>query len=322
VHSDRFILLEPPSGGTVTGGYRFNDSLAAALPDVRRVAAAPRRLRAAVMRACPVDRRDGCVLLIDSLYLRSARSRGALRRLGSAGHRLILLAHLLASQERSSGRARRADAHRERRVLSAFDGAIAPSAFMAQELAARGMPLRSTVAVHPSAFHDAVRATAPDRPAPPRLLSVANATAVKHIHSALPALATLCDRAWVWEIIGKRSDSRYVSRVRRLAAMHGVAARLRFRGARSPDQVGDAVAGAAALLVTSRFESFGIVAHEAARAGVPVVGWRVGGLPEAVASGGCAESRGATLLELNDSAGLARALEGILSGSGGAAEVT
>jgi glycosyltransferase involved in cell wall biosynthesis len=344
------ILVEPPSAGTITGGYRFNEALAAALPRVRRVTATPRRLEVAVKRVCPIDRREACVVLVDSLYLRAPQSRGAVRRLGSAGHRLILLAHLLASQERSRGSVTRAGARRERCALGAFDGAIAPSAFMAQELAARGVPLHATVPIHPTALSAASRAAPPGRadfrPTTARLLSVANATPVKHLHSALPALAALRDHPWDWEIIGKRRDPRYVLRVRRLAAMHGVAGRVRFRGARSPDQVRNAVEGATALLVTSRFESFGIVANQAARAGVPVVAWRVGGLPEALgfasqsatgrrgvprrrdvpiaagpkdagANGAGPAPRRATLVELNDTAGLARALKEIVSGRDG-----
>jgi len=304
--------MEPPSPNATTGGYRFNASLAGALPELRRVTAAPHRLQKILARTLSNDGESRTTLLVDSLYLRRPQSCGALRRLKHAGFPLILVAHLLASQESPAARGVTADARRERTTLAVFDGAIAPSEFMARELSARGMPPRSTVVVHPASLVGGGRKDqSPQRGRPVScFLSVANVTPVKHLHSALPALATLGEHAWEWEIIGRRTDSRYASRVRRIAALYGVAGRIRFRGARSPDQVRDAMRRATAVLLPSRFESFGMVAHDAAWEGVPIVAWRVGGVPEAVAS---LTSLG--LPALNDSAGLARALRSILSGS-------
>ncbi|NBC28930.1 MAG: glycosyltransferase, partial [Spirochaetes bacterium] len=324
MHEPGAILMEPPSPHATTGGYRFNAQLAGALPELRRVTATPHRLQEVLSRTLTNDGESRTPVLVDSLYLRRRESCGALRRLKRAGFPLILLAHLLASQERSEARRVTPEARRERNTLAVFDGAIAPSEFMARELSARGMPRGSTVVVHPASLGGhgngspagggPSAAEGPPRgPAEPdrerrdvaQFLTVANVTPVKHLHSALPALATLREHAWQWEIIGQRTNSRYVSRVRRIASAYGVAGRIRFRGARSPDQVREAMRRATALLVTSRFESFGLVAYDAAQEGVPTVGWRVGGVPEAVAS---LPSPSASLPALNDSDGLARAL--------------
>lgn len=65
---------------------------------------------------------------------------------------------------------------------------------------------------------------------------------------------------------------------------------------------------ATALLLTSRTESFSLVALEAAACGIPVVAPRVGGLPEVVAHG-----RTGCLFEPGDEAGAARSLARLLA---------
>lgn len=71
-------------------------------------------------------------------------------------------------------------------------------------------------------------------------------------------------------------------------------------------QLQDALAGADALIVCSRWEGFGLVAAEAMRAGVAVVASRVGGLPELVDDG-----VSGLLVPPGDAAALAEALRGL-----------
>ena len=66
--------------------------------------------------------------------------------------------------------------------------------------------------------------------------------------------------------------------------------------------VEEALCGASVFLLPSVSESFGLAALEAMAAGVPVVGSRVGGLPEVVEDGHCG-----TLLDTQDVDGMVRA---------------
>ncbi len=84
------------------------------------------------------------------------------------------------------------------------------------------------------------------------------------------------------------------------ARARGVADRIHFLGQRA-DFAAD-LAHADAFLLPSESESFGVAALEALSAGVPVFGYRVGGLPEVVVDGT------GVLVEPFDTAALARAV--------------
>lgn len=89
-----------------------------------------------------------------------------------------------------------------------------------------------------------------------------------------------------------------------------------FVGPLEREQLAETLRGAAALLIPSHSETFGLVALEAAASGIPVIAARVGGLPEAVGGNGIllddrrAESWAAAidtvLAEAHDAAGRAR----------------
>ena len=289
------ILIEPPTENRRTGGYRINAAICHEVPEIARLRLAPGALTPRALTPRRVSRagpatRD--IVFVDSLYLRHSVAMGALRRLRRRGARLVLLAHLLPSQEQP-GRFRRHAEEREGedRALSAFDGALVPSRFMARELWRRGFaPARLALLRLAEAVARPVRATdpagvsRPGDPDSPLLLSIANLSPVKHLHSILPALAELQDVPWRWEIIGsRRSDPGYVRRFRRLAGMYGLGRRVRLRGPRRPEELASRIAGARAVLVPSRFESFGLVARQSLLAGTAVLASRVGGLPEALA---------------------------------------
>lgn len=65
----------------------------------------------------------------------------------------------------------------------------------------------------------------------------------------------------------------------------GVLSRLRFLGFPTPEMYRATFAGAAALVLPSDYEAFGLVLLEAMAAGLPIVATRVGGVPEAVQEG-------------------------------------
>lgn len=100
--------------------------------------------------------------------------------------------------------------------------------------------------------------------------------------------------------------------LRRQAA--GIEGTVRFHGRRSPEDVARLMRSATALVGPSKrspigwVEGFGLVFMEAARAGTPSIGYRTGGIPEAVADG-----ETGLLADEGDIDALAAAMERILT---------
>ncbi len=81
------------------------------------------------------------------------------------------------------------------------------------------------------------------------------------------------------EIAGSGPEETYL---KKLADSLGISEAVRFLGHVPQEQLGERMARWDALLLPSKQESFGVVAVEAAAVGIPVIGSRVGGIPEIV----------------------------------------
>ena len=92
-----------------------------------------------------------------------------------------------------------------------------------------------------------------------------------------------------------------------------LAGRVRFAGQLPRDEMPALYRSATVLAVTSRHEGQSMVAVEAAASGLPVVGTRVGVLPDL--------GDGATTVPVGDEAGLADALAAVLDDPGRAARM-
>ncbi|BBK41833.1 hypothetical protein STVA_18530 [Allostella vacuolata] len=118
------------------------------------------------------------------------------------------------------------------------------------------------------------------RPGPPVLLHVSSFRAVKDGRAVARIFLAVRRRMRCrLDLAGDGPDRRAL---RRLLRGHG--GDVRFLGFR--EDVPELLAGADLLLLASRAESFSLAALEAMAAGVPVVGPRLGGLPEVVGEGG------------------------------------
>ncbi|MFO0704365.1 MAG: glycosyltransferase [Candidatus Andersenbacteria bacterium] len=86
----------------------------------------------------------------------------------------------------------------------------------------------------------------------------------------------------ILEIAGSGPKEHYL---KKRAQELGVAERVRFLGQVQPQALAQVMTRWDALLLPSRQESFGVAAVEAAAVGIPVIGARVGGVPEIVREG-------------------------------------
>ncbi|MEX1367242.1 MAG: glycosyltransferase family 4 protein [Nannocystaceae bacterium] len=137
---------------------------------------------------------------------------------------------------------------------------------------------------------------------PVRLAVVARLDVPKDPFTLLRALDGLRDRAWTLEWIG---DGPRRERAQRLASSLGLDGRCRFVGARS--DVAQRLAGASVLVLPTDREGLPLCVIEAMRAGLPVVGSAVGGIPELVVDGTTGR-----LVPPRDPASLSRALAHLL----------
>ena len=107
---------------------------------------------------------------------------------------------------------------------------------------------------------------------------------------AIRALAELhAIRGWapVLVIAGEVTpgEEGYAAQLRALAGDLGVGSDVRFVGALHRDVLADLLSAAAVTLVPSFSETFGLTALESAAAGTPVLGFRSGGISEAIEEG-------------------------------------
>ena len=116
---------------------------------------------------------------------------------------------------------------------------------------------------------------------PPLLVHVSNFRPLKRVDDAVRILAAV--RREIPAVLALVGDGPERPRAEALARELGLADVVRFLGAQLDFR--DVLQQADAFLLPSETEGFGLAALEALACGVPVVGSRVGGLPEVVADG-------------------------------------
>ena len=174
------------------------------------------------------------------------------------------------------------DVHRsELAVLSAAAAVLTTSAWTRRWLLDRYDLDPGRVHVAPPGAASA--GLAPGTPTGGQLLCVAAVVPGKGHDQLVRALAQLTDLPWRCTFVGAlHLDRPFVQRVVREAEEAGVADRLRFTGPLAEDDLDAVYAAADALLLCSRFETYGLVVTEALARGLPVVAARVGGVAEAL----------------------------------------
>lgn len=141
-------------------------------------------------------------------------------------------------------------------------------------------------------------------PCEPLILFVGRVTPQKgleYLIRALPKVKAPCT-------LVVAGDGYQLPALRRLAARLGMADRISFRGALDRAAVHELYARAAVLAVPSVWpEPYGMVGPEAMSYGVPVVGFRVGGIPDWLVDG-----ETGFLVDPRDVTGLARSIDALL----------
>lgn len=177
----------------------------------------------------------------------------------------------------------------ELRLARSSDLLIAVSAAEAETIADRlGADPQRIVISRPGVDSDVFAPAPQGLPAGPgRAVVAARLEPLKGLDLAIDALAEIPGPHRPDLVIagGPSADEEYPGTLARRAAEHGVTDRVTFLGPVSRSALADLLRGARMLLVPSHSETYGLVALEAAAAGVPVIAASTGGLREAVIDG-------------------------------------
>ncbi len=176
--------------------------------------------------------------------------------------------------------------------------AVADSAYNEAHLAEAGFA--ATAVIPPSAALGAVVMEATPATTAPSLrrttaaggarwLAVGRVSPNKALENTIAALAVARahgDPEATLHIVGKPATDSYVAALHRYVAELGLAGAVRFAGHASDETVASAYADADVLVVTSEHEGFCVPVVEAMSAGVPVVAFDRGAVPEVLGEAG------------------------------------
>ena len=241
---------------------------------------------------------DGTVVVLDGLVASAATD------LPSFARRLVLV--VLVHMPLAQGSADVAGRAVESAVLAAATGVIATSAWTKRWLLERyALESDRIHVVEPGV--DAAE-IALGTPSGGELLCVAAVTPAKGHDLLVAALAEIEDLSWGCVCAGATDlDPEFVDRLERESIRGGIADRIRFVGTRVGAELEATYAGADALVLCSRAETYAMVVTEALARGIPVIATAVGGVPEALGYG-ADSTRPGILVPPDDPGALAAAL--------------
>lgn len=289
----RVYLVEPAAQGRVSGGYLYNRRLAEAGPAISVVSATMASL-AQGLAALELAASDW--LLLDSLFLEPTAFAAFADARRRTGCRLGLVLHAFPSFVERADRGDKANlvdprpTESELELLGRLDVVVCPGPYGERVIRQSGVdtpivtcPAAAIVPVTGVAQRTHAAAVA----LPLRLLTVGNVTRGKGYQDALDALEACKDLDWRWQIIGGRQwDPNWVAELERRALEAGLGPRVHFLGQLSPEATCQYYLDSDVFLLASFTENHPLVVLEARAHGLPIVAYRVGGVPDIVAGGG------------------------------------
>jgi glycosyltransferase involved in cell wall biosynthesis len=251
-----------------TGGNLFNRQMLAFLEGVATVE------RRVMTNGASLPVKRAGVTLVDSLLLAPA---GDYLRDAPGPH--VLVAHYLHLFE--PGRRDSPEAQRERLFLSRVDAVITTSEYCREVLLEEGFAPQQLAVVTPGLAPGYALEVTPRAPAAARILTVSSILPGKGLRQLLEGLETLADLDWTWELAGDPElDREFSADFHRRVERSSVAERIRLHGAVDPDRMVGLYDDCHLFVLPSRFETCSMATMEAMARGLPVVAYRVGGLPE------------------------------------------
>jgi glycosyltransferase involved in cell wall biosynthesis len=269
------VLLQPPAGGLVSGGYRFNQGLANSL----------RERGAGTLEEWepghPLPLNPARVVLVDSLYLGRPAGDRIRRWLEDGQRRGYLLGHYLPMEDASLDEEQKATWQRNARTwLSTLRGVFC-TGDRQREAWRRHFPGLGEIHFLPPAIPDLRTAPYPEKAvsSPVRLVTVGTLFPGKGQHEILDTLREIRDAPFRWDLIGSReADPAYASQFAQRLQDEGLGGSVFLHGCLSPESCAALLEGAHLCVSASRFESFGMAHAEALARGVPLLAYDVGDL--------------------------------------------
>jgi glycosyltransferase involved in cell wall biosynthesis len=189
------------------------------------------------------------------------------------------------------------------RQLRRADVVFCPSNFAKSELVTYvGIDPQKIVVTHLSADPVFQPSAEPKNGALRNFIFSGSLEPIKGIFDAIAALGIVHQRGyrdWIFKIAGWGDQTA----VRQAAIQNGIAAQIKFLGALDRPTLAAELAGADLAILPSHTDNFGLSIAEAEACGLPLVSYRVGGIPEEVDEG-----RTAILVELFNHQQLADAI--------------
>jgi glycosyltransferase involved in cell wall biosynthesis len=281
------LFVEPHSGGRISGGYLYNQRIAAAAPEVRRCAVGLATLERDLAQ---LDAHEAELVLLDSLFLTPERAAPFARLKSCTGAALGVLLHAFPSFIARGSRREQLQRSlplqptpAELRLLEQLDLLVSPGPYADRVLAECGSSI-ARVVCPPGVDALTAPATARSSEAVLQFISLGSVTQLKGLQDALDALAAMPTRAWRWTIVGSLGvEPQFVSELRRRITGYQLDEHVLLAGEREHAAALAALRSSDVLLISSFTENHPLVALEALAAGVPVAGYAVGGLPDIIA---------------------------------------
>ena len=309
----RLALVTLGDPNRQTGGYRYHRMMAAAAGDHRAemrfvsVPALPWPMPAAAAARTVHDAARGS----DAILLDSIAAAFAAPWIARIRTPVIAVVHQPPGGLQGSELRRVTQRQLDRVAYLSAAGVIAAAGGLTDDLRAIGVPADRIMVVSPGCDVPVADGPNPDlrRGRRVSVLCVANWTPPKGVLELVEAFAALPrETATLWLVGDTRADPRYTEHVRRRIAAPDLRDRVVVTGSVPVEEVGRLYRSADVFALCSFVDAYGTAWAEAIAAGLPIVGWRAGNLPQLAEHG-----REALMAEPGDLAGLASALRALVT---------